>query len=112
MRQVRDGQTPDIPNDNFDTGKPDPPGVYFMNDDVHAQLVEELAKTNFKGISPALRAELTAVLFRSKRAIRHQAQAEGMGQAAGRVAAVRIERHHAGRSADAARLRGRPVSPA
>jgi hypothetical protein len=58
MRQVRDGQTPDIPNDNFDTGKSDPPGVYFMNDDVHAQLVEELAKTNFKSMTPALRAEL------------------------------------------------------
>jgi hypothetical protein len=58
LRQVRDGQTPDIPNDNFDTGKPDPPGVYFMNDDVHAQLVEELAKTNFKSMTPALRAEL------------------------------------------------------
>src|SRR5215470_4724504 len=59
LRQVRDGQSPDIPNDNFDTGKPDPPGVYFMNDDVHAQLVEELAKTNFKSMTPALRAELT-----------------------------------------------------
>jgi hypothetical protein len=30
-----------------------------MNDDVHAQLVEELAKTNFKEMSPELRAELT-----------------------------------------------------
>jgi hypothetical protein len=58
LRRVRDGQQPDVPNDNFDTGKPDPPGVYFMNDDVHAQLIEELAKTNFKGMSPALRAEL------------------------------------------------------
>jgi hypothetical protein len=58
LRQVHDGQMPDIPNDNFDTGKPDPPGTYFMSDDVHAQLVEELAKTNFKGMSPALRAEL------------------------------------------------------
>jgi hypothetical protein len=59
LRATRDGQTPDVPNDNFDTGKADPPGVYFMNDDVHAQLVEELAKTNFKDMSPALRAELT-----------------------------------------------------
>jgi hypothetical protein len=59
LRQVRDGRPPDVPNDNFDTGKPDPPGVYFMNDDVHAELVEELAKTNFKSMSPALRAELT-----------------------------------------------------
>ena len=45
--------------DGADTGKPDPPGVYAMNDDVHAELVEELAKTNFKEMSPALRAELT-----------------------------------------------------
>jgi Zinc dependent phospholipase C len=58
MRQVRDGQVPDVPNDNFDTGKPDPPGVYFMNDDVHAQLVEELAKTNFKSMTPPIRDEL------------------------------------------------------
>jgi hypothetical protein len=59
LRAVREGHAPDVPNDNFDTGKPDPPGVYFMNDDVHAQLVEELAKSNFKEMSPALRAELT-----------------------------------------------------
>lgn len=59
LRATRDGQTPEVPNDNFDTGKVEPPGVYFMNDDVHAQLVEELAKTNFKEMSPALRAELT-----------------------------------------------------
>jgi hypothetical protein len=63
LGQVRDGQTPDLPNDNFDTGKPDPPGVYFMNDDVHAQLVEELAKTNFKSMTPALRSELTQFYF-------------------------------------------------
>jgi hypothetical protein len=59
IRATRDGQTPDVPNDNFDTGKPDPPGVYAMNDDVHAELVEALAKTNFTGMSPELRAELT-----------------------------------------------------
>src|SRR5579863_3043146 len=59
IRQVREGQAPDVPNDNFDTGKPDPPGVYFMNDDVHAQLVEALAKTNFKSMTPAIRDELT-----------------------------------------------------
>lgn len=58
IRQAHEGQTPDVPNDNFDTGKPDPPGVYSMNDDVHAKLVEELAKTNFKSMTPAVRAEL------------------------------------------------------
>jgi hypothetical protein len=50
--------TPDIPNDNFDTGSATPPGVYFMNDDVHAKLIEELAKRNFAGVTPELRAEL------------------------------------------------------
>jgi hypothetical protein len=59
LRDARSGKLPEVPNDNFDTGKPDPPGVYFMNDDVHAELVEALAKTNFVGMSPELRAELS-----------------------------------------------------
>jgi Zinc dependent phospholipase C len=57
LTQTRTG-TPDIPNDNFDTGSVTPPGVYFMNDDVHAELIEKLAKQNFAGITPDLRAEL------------------------------------------------------
>ncbi len=57
LTQTRTG-TPDIPNDNFDTGTVTPPGVYFMNDDVHAELIEKLAKQNFAGITPDLRAEL------------------------------------------------------
>ena len=57
VTQTRTG-TPDIPNDNFDTGTVTPPGVYFMNDDVHAELIEKLAKQNFAGITPDLRAEL------------------------------------------------------
>ena len=59
LRDTRAGKPPAVPNDNFDTGKPDPPGTYAMNDDVHAELVEALAKTNFAGMSPELRAELT-----------------------------------------------------
>jgi hypothetical protein len=57
LTQTRSG-TPDIPNDNFDTGSVTPPGAYFMNDDVHAKLLEELAKRNFAGVTPDLRAEL------------------------------------------------------
>jgi Zinc dependent phospholipase C len=57
LTQTRTG-TPDIPNDNFDTGGVTPPGVYFMNDEVHAELIEKLAKQNFAGITPDLRAEL------------------------------------------------------
>ena len=58
LREARAGQQPDIPNDNFDTGTFTPPGQYFMNDDVRAELLEKLAKNNFTGISPELRADL------------------------------------------------------
>jgi len=36
-----------LPNQNFDTGGVTGPGVYFKNDDAHAQLLGELAKKNF-----------------------------------------------------------------
>jgi Zinc dependent phospholipase C len=57
LGQQRTGQ-PEVPNDNFDTGNVTGPGKYFMNDDVHAKLLETLAKQNFAGISPEMRAEL------------------------------------------------------
>ena len=57
LGQARTGQ-PDVPNDNFDTGEPDGPGKYFMNDDVHAKLLDRLAQQNFAGVSPEIRAEL------------------------------------------------------
>lgn len=57
LGQVRTGD-PSVPNNNFDTGKVTPPGIYFMNDDAHALLLEALAKQNFSGVSPELRAEL------------------------------------------------------
>jgi zinc dependent phospholipase C len=57
LGQVRTGQ-PDVPNDNFDTGEATPPGTYSMNDHAHAKLLEALAKENFAGASPEVRAEL------------------------------------------------------
>ena len=57
VNQARAG-TPEVPNDNFDTGTQTPPGNYFMNDDVRAQLVEALAKQNFAGVTPGLQADL------------------------------------------------------
>jgi hypothetical protein len=57
LGQVRTGQ-PDVPNDNFDTGEATPPGTYSMNDHAHAKLLEALAKDNFAGASPEVRAEL------------------------------------------------------
>jgi Zinc dependent phospholipase C len=57
LGQVRTGQ-PVVPNDNFDTGGATPPGKYFMNDEAHAKLLEALAKQDFAGASPEVRAEL------------------------------------------------------
>ena len=47
-----------LANDNFDTGEITGPGKYRLNDEAHAELLDALAKHNFTGISPELRAEL------------------------------------------------------
>jgi hypothetical protein len=57
LGQVGTGQ-PDLPNDNFDTGQTTGPGKYRLNDEAHAELLDALAKQNFSGASPELRAEL------------------------------------------------------
>ena len=57
LNQVAAGQ-PNLPNDNFDTGTTTGPGKYKLNDKTQAQLLDELAKQNFSGASPELRAEL------------------------------------------------------
>ena len=57
LGQVGTGQL-DLPNDNFDTGEVTGPGKYRLNDEAHAKLLDALAKKNFSGASPELRAEL------------------------------------------------------
>jgi hypothetical protein len=57
LGQVGAGQ-PDLPNYNFDTGEVAGPGKYRLNDETHAELLDALAKQNFNGASPAVRAEL------------------------------------------------------
>ena len=57
LDQVAAGQ-PDLPNNNFDTGGLAGPGKYRLNDETHAKLLDALAKQNFSGASPAVRAEL------------------------------------------------------
>ena len=57
LGQVGTGH-PDLPNDNFDTGEVTGPGKYRLNDETHAKLLDALAKQNFNGASPELRAEL------------------------------------------------------
>ena len=49
---------PDLPNRNFDTGAITGPGLYRLNDETHAKLLDALAKQNFIGASLEVRAEL------------------------------------------------------
>jgi hypothetical protein len=53
-----DTDQPDVPNDNFDTGAVTGPGIYWLNDETYAKLLDSLAKQNFAGMSPELRADL------------------------------------------------------
>jgi len=57
LAQVGTGQ-PDVPNDNFDTGDATGPGKYRLDDETQAELLDALAKQNFMGASPELRAQL------------------------------------------------------
>jgi len=57
LAQVSTGQM-DLPNDNFDTGEVTGPGKYRLNDETYAKLLDALAKQNFSGASPDLRAEM------------------------------------------------------
>jgi hypothetical protein len=47
-----------LANDNFDVGEFTGPGQYRMNDDAHAQLLDQLAAQDFANMTPGLRAEL------------------------------------------------------
>jgi hypothetical protein len=47
-----------LPNENFDTGAITGPGIYRLNDETHAKLLEALAKESFSGASLEVRAEL------------------------------------------------------
>jgi hypothetical protein len=57
LGEVTSGQ-PKLLDDNFDTGSVTGPGKYQLNDRAQARLLDELAKQNFSGASPELRAEL------------------------------------------------------
>ena len=75
-----------------------------MNDDVHAELVEELAKTNFTLMSPGVRTELTQFYADPNAPYATKTQAKRMGQAPGRAANDEIGSIHAGAGADFARV--------
>jgi hypothetical protein len=59
LRLSQSGAGPlDLPNDNFDTGEITRPGKYRLNDETHANLLDALAKQDFRGASPEVQAEL------------------------------------------------------
>jgi hypothetical protein len=47
-----------LPNDNFDVGEHTAPGIYRLNDEAHAKLLDQLAETKFAGITPEVKAEI------------------------------------------------------
>lgn len=57
LTQVGNGHL-GLPNDNFDTGEATGPGVYFMNDDAYAKLLDKLADEKFARAEPKLRANI------------------------------------------------------
>lgn len=57
LEALRDGPV-DLPNDNFDVGEDTGPGIYGLNDDAHAKLLDKLAERKFTGVSSDLRQEL------------------------------------------------------
>jgi len=57
LKEAEEGM-PHLANDNFDVGEDTGPGVYHMNDEAHAALLDRLTQTNFANVTPGLRAEL------------------------------------------------------
>lgn len=49
---------PPLPDTDFDTGKPTAPGEYKLTDATYGELIQRLAKRDFKDITPGLRADL------------------------------------------------------
>ena len=73
----------DLPNRDFDTGRETRAGEYALTDKTYAQLIDKLAGKNSDPPSPALRANVLALLFRSECAECHQKERQGMAKIAG-----------------------------
>jgi hypothetical protein len=60
LDNVAAGGQLDLPNDNFDTGEVAGPGIYRLNDEAQAELLDALAKQGFSGTSSGAWTELLA----------------------------------------------------
>jgi hypothetical protein len=59
LAQARTGKF-DLPNTDFDTGRPVRAGEYKLADDTYGELLEKLAKHHFENASPELRRDILA----------------------------------------------------
>lgn len=72
LKKLPQGE-PQIPNTNFDTGGPIRPGEYSLADQAYADLLDRLKQTQFKNLSPELRADIlnyyadTSIAFTTKK---------------------------------------------
>ena len=72
LKKLPQGE-PQIPNTNFDTGGPIRPGQYSLADQAYADLLDRLKQTQFKNLSPELRADIlnyyadTSIAFTTKK---------------------------------------------
>jgi hypothetical protein len=101
VRAVRAGRL-DLPNTNFDTGRPARAGDYALADETHAEWLESLAKEGFAAATPPMRRTLTAFYqgaappdLRDKQArkawTRLQAAVDSLSRAPASQAAQRVE---------------------
>jgi Zinc dependent phospholipase C len=65
LRQAAGGRL-NLPNLDFDTGKPTRPGEYVLTDKAYARLVHELAEKKFAKVTPDLRANILEFFHDSK----------------------------------------------
>jgi hypothetical protein len=58
LRELREDDRLDLPNDNFDVGESTGPGKYRLNDEAHAQLLDKLAEIKFANATAGVKTEL------------------------------------------------------
>ena len=71
-----------LANTDFDTGRPTAPGEYRLADQTYAKLLRDLAKHDFAGMSPELRANLLAFYRDPKPAVGNGSQSRKVNQKA------------------------------
>ena len=69
--QVQDKSRTPFANTDFDTGRPTSSGEYSLADQTYAKLLKELAKQDFKTVTPKLRANLLAFYKDPKPPVAH-----------------------------------------